>query len=278
MKNTIPDSYKQGIHRIEQHTTDTMCAWLEGELRGINHILAGSRDDYPVQAIVNHHPYLSLETQKRMADAIERIILEWKASPSDWPESATRALLSLAADLRISAVLPLLQSLARDKKAFARIEPLQPEALRTIATLSTNNERGYWSEIAQQHPDFAGMAFQVLARIAPSDALTLLAHLPKNQATIGGVARKLPGFVSQFPVEERAQVLKAIADALVSLPDKFSNPLRGALVEAGFELPLVSGISTWIHANVHSAITRLGYVLHPMSNVLGSHLADRKFA
>ena len=86
MKNMIPASYREGIQRIEQHTTDTMCAWLEGELRGLSHILAGSRDDYPVQAIVNHHPYLSLEAQKRMADAIGRIVLEWKTTPSDWAD------------------------------------------------------------------------------------------------------------------------------------------------------------------------------------------------
>ena len=167
MNAKTPNSYKAGIQYIEGLTAEHMLLWLEGELKEINHVLAGSRDDYPVQAIVNHHPYLSLEAQKRMADAIEQMVLDWRETPTNWPENALRALLTLAAELRVSAVKSSLQSLTKNRKAFAHMAALQAEVLRTLATLSVNDDRTFWSELGQHYPDFAGMAFQVLTRIAP---------------------------------------------------------------------------------------------------------------
>lgn len=278
MNATIPNSCKAGIQHIERLTAANMREWLEGELREINHVLAGNRDDYPVQAIVNHHPYLSLEAQKRMADAIEQMVVDWRKKPADWPESAARALLSLAAELRISSVKALLQPLTKDKRAFTRIAPLQAEALRALATLSVNDDRAFWSDLGQHYPDFAGMAFQVLTRIAPEDALTFLAHPPQNQAAIGGIARKLPGFISQFSPDERAQTLSRISESLVAIPSRFSNPLRIALTEAGFSLPQAGSTGTWSFDSVYRIVIKTGYALLPGTAVLGSHLKDRKSA
>lgn len=279
MKTTTPSIYKAGLKRIEELSTVCMIEWLEGELKEINHVLVGSRDDYPVQAIVNHHPYLSLEAQKRMADAIDQLVLDWRKTPSDWPENAARALLSLAAELRVSAVKPMLQAIAKDKRVFAKTTPLQAEVLRSIATLSVNVDRFFWSEIAGLYPNFAGMAFQVLARIAPEDALTFLAHLPQNEAAIGGVARKLPGFVSQFPEGEKSEVLSRIAKSLAAMTDTFSNPLRIALTEAGFSLPLAANGGTWNSGSMIVWLHRsTGRDPLPSSVVLGSYCEERQLA
>ena len=80
------------------------------------------------------------------------------------------------------------------------------------------------------------MAFQVLARIAPEDALMLLGRLPQNESVIGSVARKLPDFVSQFEPEAQAGKLSQISQALASLPTGSAVPLELALKEAGFKL------------------------------------------
>jgi hypothetical protein len=277
MNTTIPVSYKPGIRHIDRLNAANMREWLEGELREINHVLAGNRDDYPVQAIVNHHPYLSLQAQKRMENAIQRMILEWRDRPTDWPESAARALLSLAAELRVSSVKAPLQSLTKNKEAFARVGSLQAEGLRTIATLSVNNDRAFWAKLGQRYPDFAGMAFQVLARIAPEDALAFLGCLPQNEAAIGGVSRKLPGFVSQFNSEDRTRILSRISEILPTMPRKFSNVLRNALLEAGF-IPPQKCAEAWNFQSVYGVVRMTGLHVRPGTAILGSYLADRKLA
>ena len=236
MSAKIPESYKAGIQFIEGLNTENIAIWLEGELKEINHVLAGGRDDQPVQAIVNHHPYLSRETQKRLADAIGTLILSWKETPADWTEDAGRALLSLAAEIRISAAKYPLQSLIKDKKAFIRVVALQAEVLRTIATLSTNGDAVFWRDLCRIHEDFSGMAFQVLTRIDPHEAISLLGELPANEAAVGGVARKLPDFVSQQEGKRQNTVLTQISEALGKLPPESVMALHAALKEEGFDL------------------------------------------
>ena len=236
MNTKVPDSYEAGIQFIEGLNTANMTTWLDGELREINHVLAGSRDDQPVQAIVNHHPHLSRETKKRLADAIGTLILSWKKTPTDWPEDAGRALLSLAAEIDVSTVKYPLQSLIRDKNAFASIAPLQAEALRTIATLSTNGDATFWRDLSRIHEEFSGMAFQVLTRIDPREAIFLLGELPANEAAVEGVARKLPDFVSQQKGKRQNIVLTQISEALGKLPPESVMALHAALKEEGFDL------------------------------------------
>lgn len=268
MSTEIPESYKTGIQHIEGLDAGAMTEWLRAELHEQVHILAGQAYDYPVQAIVNHHPYLSLETQSRMAKAIEVLILDWKRAANAWSESAVHALLSLAAELRVPGAKSKLQSLAKSQ-AFSKLaEALRPAVLGAIATLSINDDRTFWKTLPDDHPKFAGMAFQVLARIAPEDALELLGQLPQDESVISSVARKLPDFVSQFEPELQAVKLGQISEALASLPTGSAAPLNLALEEAGFEL---GEIPSFLAAQQKSRFLKLVNVfvltVHPVNTL-----------
>lgn len=236
MSAIIPDSYEAGILYIEHLNMPAFREWLEAELRDKIHILAGQTDDYPVQAILNHHPYLSALAQKLLSDTLDELILAWKAQPTDWPDSAVRSLLSLAAELRVADSKSKLQSLV-ESGGLANINPgLHAAVLRAIATLSSNNDHAFWFGLPRRHPEFAGLAFQVLARIAPRAALSLLAELPSNKLAIDGVARKLPAFISEFSPDKQPTVLTKIGEALASLSPESATPLRLALTDEGFDL------------------------------------------
>lgn len=238
MTKQTPESYKPGVTRLEAMNTQGLLGWLEAELRGQTHILAGKEEDYPVQAIVNHHPYLSIPAQQRVGDALEALVLDWRKDPSDWPEAAVRALLSLVAELEVQGAKRKLLPLVSDKNAWGRIAVLQLAVLRALATLSLNEDRAFWSELPQQHPEFAGMAFQVLTRIAADDALKLLSRLPDNDTAVGGVARTLPDFVSQFPKERTTAVLNHLAGAISKLSTKSASTLTQALQDSGYSIML----------------------------------------
>lgn len=236
MKTRIPESYLSGIQRIEGLDKGAMREWLAAEIQGKSRMLAGQTDDYPVQAIVNHNPYLSLKAQKRVADAIEELILDWKEEPESWSDSDLRALLNLAAELRVADVKLKLVSLI-ESGGLAQIKTgLHAPIFRAIATLSSNVDYKFWFRVPQTYPAFVGMAFQVLARIAPKVALLLLRHLPVNADALEGVARKLPDFVSKFDAKEQAAVLDQITDALALLTPEAAQPLQLALKEQGFDL------------------------------------------
>ena len=243
MSKKTPDSYKPGVDRIEEMTKPVLREWLNAELRGQMHILAGKEEDYPVQAIVNHHPYLSIAAQQRVGDALEALVLDWRKELSDWPEAAVRALLSLVAELRVEGAKPKLVRLVSDKEMWGQIPALQPAVLRALATLSLNEDRAFWNKLPNQYPKFAGMAFQVLTRIAAEDALQLLSRLPDNDAAVGSVARKLPDFVSQFQPERKPAVLACISRAIAKLPEKSAETLTLALQNAGIEILLPSSPS-----------------------------------
>lgn len=238
MTKQTPDSYKPGVDRLEGMNKQALMAWLEAELRGQTHILAGKEEDYPVQAIVNHHPYLSIAAQQRVGGALEALVLDWRKDSNDWPEAAVRALLNLVAELGIEGAKRKLLPLVSDKQAWGRLTALQPAVLRALATLSRNEDRAFWSKLPNQHPEFAGMAFQVLTRIAAEDALQLLSRLPDNDAAVGSVARKLPDFVSQFQPERKPAVLAHIASTIAMLSEKSAKALTLALQNAGIEILL----------------------------------------
>ena len=234
----IPESYKPGVERIERMNAPALRVWLEAELREQTHILSGKAEAFPVQAIVNHHPYLSVAAQKRVSNVIEAIIFDWRHEPNTWPETAVRALLSLAAELRVAGAKSKLQSLVSNKAEFSHIaSSLHPAVFRAIATLSSSYDRTFWSKFPVRNSEFAGMAFQVLARIAPEDALDLIGRLPDNETVIGSVARKLPAFVSQFEPPRTSAVLQQISNALAHLSTASAAALSLALKETGFILP-----------------------------------------
>jgi len=86
------------------------------------------------------------------------------------------------------------------------------------------------------------MAFQVLAGIAPDEALDLLGRLPQTDVVIGSVARKLPDFVSQFPRELRAEKLTQVSQAISELSPQSAALLTLALREAGFQLQEIPSV------------------------------------
>lgn len=238
MTKQTPNSYKPGVDRLEGMNKQALLGWLAAELRGQTHLLAGKEEDYPVQAIVNHHPYLSIAAQQRVGDALEALVLDWRGDLSGWPETAVRGLLSLVAELGVEGAKRKLFPLVSDKQAWGRIATLQPAVLRALATLSLNEDRVFWSKLPNQHPEFAGMAFQVLTRIAAEDALQLLGTLPDNDAAIGSVARQLPDFVSQFPPARTTAILNHLAGAISKLSPKSAATLKQALQDSGYSISL----------------------------------------
>ena len=237
MNTESPESHRAGIAHIEGLGVVPMAQWLRDELHEQVHLLAGEAYGYPVQAIVSHHPYLSPEAKKRMASAIDLLVFDWKKTANAWSLPAVQALLSLVGELDVSGAKSKLQSLT-ESQAFSKMaEALRLAVLGAIATLSSNDDRKFWKQFPAVYPTFAGMAFQVLARIDHEGALELLGRLPQNEQVIGSVARKLPDFISNFALELQAAKLKQISDALASLPPESASPLKLALDEAGFNIP-----------------------------------------
>ncbi len=232
----IPPSYQSGIRYVEGLTSRQMLEWVKDELLDEVHMLAGKQEDFPVQAIVNHYPYLSFKAQKGMDDAIDKLVFDWEKEHNEWPDSAVRALLSLVGKLPVPGAKYKLKALV-ESEMFTEIKSqLRYAVLCAIASLSTNEDRMFWNKIPERHQEYSGMTFQVLARIAPEDALNLLGHLPDNAPSIGGVARALPDFVSQKrPKKKQLEVLQRVEKAITRLSRKSTATLRTSLKEAGFE-------------------------------------------
>src|SRR5688572_7276344 len=147
MRAELPPSYKPGVDHLEGLTGSGTLLWLQGELLGGRHVLAGQADDFPVQAILNHYPYLSLQSRRRLDTAVESLVTSWKSNPDTWPESSTYWLLDLAARLPVTGVKSRLQSLS-ESTAFSQIHwSFQPAVYQTIAELSHSGDRKYWNRL-----------------------------------------------------------------------------------------------------------------------------------
>lgn len=233
MNKPIPEQFRGGVQVLEGMPTNAMVAWLESELRDKIHILPGREEDYPVQAIINHHPHLTLPAQQRFSDAVENLVMEWRNDLDGWTEEALRSLLNIAGELRILAAKEKLKTLFKSGKLTPA---LRPAVLRTIAMLSTNQDQSFWfSSIPKDHPEMAGMAFQVLMQIAKTKAIELLKNLPHNEIAVNGVARKLPEFVSQYASFEQKALIKTIGEAIAGLPSELQKVMKEALSEEGFD-------------------------------------------
>jgi hypothetical protein len=233
MNAAIPSSYKKGIEFIQALDGGGMREWLRAELNEQSNVLTGQADDFPVQAIVNYHGFLDRATQLKFAVAIQDLVSDWKQNPGDWNQNAATALLKIIAELRIEDTKSRLKSLVESKN-FSNILPiLRPAVIRTLAAISTTTDNQFWNKLTELHPDFGGMAFQVLTRIAPKDALQLIGKLPYSKIAIEGVARKLPDFVSQYEGPERTKVIGTIADAIDHLPEEYAEKLKASLAEEG---------------------------------------------
>lgn len=270
MKNQIPESYQPGVSYLESLNVAALREWLHAELHEKVHVLAGQPDDYPVQAIVNHYPYLTIEAQKRFADAVESLILEWRRTPADWTEAAARSLLNIAAELRLVPAKLKLQALVNTPSEMARISPtLHPAIFRALAALASNEDRTFWLNLPLAEPNLGGMAFQVIAKIAPDDAFTLLACLPPVDDAVGGVCRNIGIFVSQFPTEKRDSVLRKVLSSTDRFSPQQKEQLERALSDAGFDLPLRAIEESWIFTNLKITLKKVGLQATPSSLTLG---------
>ena len=270
MSAQTPESYQPGIEYIESLNTTALREWLHAELHEKVHVLAGQADDYTVQAILNHHRYLSQPAQKRFAEAIEALILEWRRAPEEWTESAVRALLNLSAELPVPGAKQKLQALISSAKGMAQVPPtVYPAIFRTLAALASNEDRAFWLDIPLMDARMAGLAFQVLARIAPDDAIKLLARLPSNDEAVSGVSRSIGRFVSQFAPERRDAVLNRISEATANLDPAYIAELARALSESGFELPLRPSGGSWIAGHVQLILSKVGLAISHSSIALG---------
>ena len=239
MTTISQEPFQPGVQYIEKLNPNALLEWLEAELKEKIHLLAGQADDQPNQAITNHFAHLSTEVQDRFRLALEQIVAEWIDRPEEWSESSSRNLMQLCASLKATAVKRRLKSLSLSP-AFSKIWPLCGSAiLRTIAALSSNEDRQYWLQFPKRNPATAGMAFQCLTRIAPMDALAFLRHLPPLVEAVSSVARALPQFLSIFDPEHQMQALKTISEAIDQLPDELSQLIILALRDGGFPIDTV---------------------------------------
>lgn len=233
MKPEIPGAFSEGVERLEKLDVASMRMWLEAEVQDKVHILSGQEDDQPVQAILNHFPYLRLVTQSRLLRACSKLLAEWIQQKGGWSESATLHLLDLVAELPVEDGKIKLQG---NLKKLEVSDVVYVAVLQTIATLSVNADRQFWLGIASTSPDYAGMAFQVLARIAPAEAHQVIRDAASSERAFGSLVRKLPNFVSQFTPPEQEELLHTIAKAISSLPARVADGIESSLREEGFDV------------------------------------------
>jgi hypothetical protein len=195
MKTQIPEHYLRSVGHIESLDLDGMRVWLSDELREVNHFFIGrDSEDLPVQAILNHVPYLSERARGFLQATIEGLVVDWTKSPAIEKPSAVRFLLDLAAEIPVKRTKESLQKMVVVNHGFESIPvDLQAPALRTIATLSDESDVLFWVNVSGRHPKFAGMAFQVLLKISVPDALKLLLGLIPDKSVAGSVVRGLLG-------------------------------------------------------------------------------------
>ncbi len=162
----IPTSYRPGVRFVNSLTdVEAVKAWLQEELLEIHNILAGSAEDQPVQAFLNHHPYFSAEARFRIVAAFEELVHEWITLPQNWLEPAPTSLLQLVAEIPVPSIKTILCLMAESEKFPCLGVQLQAGLLRAIATLSSKDDTEFWLTIQQRQDAFARMADQVLARI-----------------------------------------------------------------------------------------------------------------
>ena len=107
----IPENRIEGVRYIESLKPNGMKLWLETEVNEWSHNIAGGRDDQPVQAILNHAPYISEKARLSLEIAIEDYIMVWRNAPADGNPSAINHLLNLAAEIPVPKVKHLLQAM-----------------------------------------------------------------------------------------------------------------------------------------------------------------------
>ncbi len=232
----IPEFYQRGVAYVMGLTQREMVPWLKDELSG-KMVLPPDRDnglDHQVGMIINHYYHLPFRTQRHLNAAINSLVFNWKQSLTEslWTEENALALFNLAAALHISEVKYKLRALVEDGAKFATVsQSLQPSVFTTIASLSENSDRKFWHGVVRCYPKYAGLVFQVFARIAPEDALIHLGNFPVA-GSIDAVARVLPDFISRFQAEETQKVIARVLSACKTMSRGQADVILAVLVES----------------------------------------------
>ena len=193
----IPRSYLPGLQILECFASSTeMERWLLNELNETEHLLAGGHNDQPVQAILNHARFLNL----RASGLLRNAVMYYVSNMGVLEESAARHLLNLASELPVvNAKYELREIVKKRGQDVIRTNPLLCALLQTIATLSTDKEDvEFWKTVAEERPEFSGMAFQVLLRLSEKDAWEILYDLISDKDLAGGIIRGLSGHLDRI--------------------------------------------------------------------------------
>ncbi len=199
MAHEMPECYKEGLAYVNSLNQEAMIAWLRSELneKTAPKRLAGGHDDYPVQAIVNHYPYFSADSQKFFGYAVHMLVLDWITDGTQgFGEDGIRALMSLVGELKIVRVRLALMGFIFGEEKNTPSETMLAPLLRAFASISTTDDLEAWEEIAETHPKFGGMAFQAILQCASrEDAIRLLPRINlQDEHVQGSVERAMPDY------------------------------------------------------------------------------------
>ena len=212
----MPDSYKSGIEYIEGLSPEATVKWLEKEIREKEHRLAGDAMSQPVQAIIDHYNYLSPKSKAKVRDAIEFLVIFWKTGLTRFSTKAIRHLLSIIGELHVVSVMRMLMRKAESSETI-RPRSIRGAILRAIANNAVKGDEeacAFWERIAVDHPEYAGMAFQVLCKIDVESALRLLRDFPQTRSAVGSVARSIDSFILEQPHRKRLRLVARVEGAL----------------------------------------------------------------
>lgn len=250
----VPEVYLQGVRYVQGLTEAEVERWLVNELMHDIHALAGQPDDFPVHAILNHWKYLSLAAQGRISNSINSITVKWMTHEISFTDEALQSLFDIAVGTGTDVIKEPLQGFALDREFRETSQSTQLAVLQCLAGLARSYRRdvNFWETVFAALPEFAGMSFQVLARIAPRDAVLLVARLPSNPEAQGGAARALPALLSTFDDAERPRVFAALRGAMLHATRSWRERLKGVMRAAGYAMTERSGIPSEAHLRKHA--------------------------
>lgn len=235
-ESNIPSIYERGVHFLESLRASTIMEWLREELRAPTYRLAGRNEDYPIQSILEHYEFLSPSGRSTLITAVRSLLVDWRNKPEEWDENQAEMLIDLTAGLHATDVKEVMKSVV-SRSALSSLHQTQvPALLRALASLSVNSDREFWRMVPCAFPDFAGMAFQVLTRIAPADAFHVLLTMPDNDLAIGGVSCVLGDFVASFAPKDRLNVLARIIECTQHLSKASKSRIQHILERAGYSI------------------------------------------
>lgn len=233
MRTDTPESYKPGVEFLQSSSTRDLVAWLSRYLAGGGYELSGQREDIPVQAILNHIPYLSVQAEARLLDALYSVVLSWRESPMSASPSFTTALFELLSEITSEEILGAMRTFAASVEGIALDDSVRSKLLRSIASVASTRDADYWVAMSENEDDFGGLAFQVLARIAPIKAFDVLPNVWNNDTSRGTVTRLLPELISRFPIEQQKARTSAVLDLADRAPPYVQQDVEASLRSSG---------------------------------------------